>query len=557
MSNQTKKDEDIQKESVNAHHNRNAEQITGHAPFHQTKRIQIQSEPQSDIVPSMLSMNGTTIVDSMKTEDELSQTVELVECGKTETSQKIESFVISSTGSVNQGSSTNIQASQASFPVQFQQSQTVQFDDEPVPRSQENVTIYTTPISAASGHEITYIDENDGTHIGENEDDGIELITSEDCEPPAKTRVLDASSQNITFQTVTNNSNQKFIQIPQTNHTQQILQIQNGDGQTSQIMIIPQNSIFVIPQQGGQSGGQQILLLQSPQTNQTASTSPINPAQKVKVVKVSENSSSINLVEDAAGIAGIKPTQTTCLAIQQPGQRVEFNKEVSSAHIYPSPFSQVPHEDRPHSCSFCYKRFARADECKRHERIHTDTRPFACQYCSRKFTRKDHLRTHTRCHTKEKPYICPICNRGFARSDERIRHAKTHVKKGDGTLEEIKKAMPKPKFDTNKNHHPQPHQQLSIQQTQNGPAHLVLNQVDGTVSLAGGNGQETTRQIITNSNGQAIELKLQSPMDELGLSKQIPIKVLQTVPSVQLQSVQTDTSTGQQTVVREVTINDS
>lgn len=123
------------------------------------------------------------------------------------------------------------------------------------------------------------------------------------------------------------------------------------------------------------------MLLQSPQTNQTASTSPINPAQKVKVVKgkknktvtftglgillagtgfqvkswkttslkdplhknylVSENSSSINLVEDAAGIAGIKPTQTTCLAIQQPGQRVEFNKEVSSAHIYPSPFSQV------------------------------------------------------------------------------------------------------------------------------------------------------------------------------------------------------------------------
>jgi len=36
---------------------------------------------------------------------------------------------------------------------------------------------------------------------------------------------------------------------------------------------------------GGQCGGQQILLLQSPQTNQAASTSPINPAQKVKVVK--------------------------------------------------------------------------------------------------------------------------------------------------------------------------------------------------------------------------------------------------------------------------------
>ena len=43
------REDDIQKESVNAHHNRNAEQITGHAPFHQTKRIQIQSEPQADI----------------------------------------------------------------------------------------------------------------------------------------------------------------------------------------------------------------------------------------------------------------------------------------------------------------------------------------------------------------------------------------------------------------------------------------------------------------------------------------------------------------------------
>ncbi|CAG5098941.1 Oidioi.mRNA.OKI2018_I69.XSR.g16107.t2.cds [Oikopleura dioica] len=477
-------------------------------------------------LPSMM-----TTIESMKTDDELSQTVELVECGKAENTPKIESFVINTPNSVNPGTSGNLQNSQTTF--QFQQT--------------------------ASGHEITYIDENDGTHIGENDEDGIELITSEECEPPTKTRVLDASSQNITFQTVSNSSNQKFIQIPQTNQTQQILQIQNGDGQTSQIMIIPQNSIFVIPQQGGQNGGQQILLLQSPQANQTTTSNPVSPSQKVKVVKVSENSSSINLVEDAAGIAGIKPTQTTLIP---PGQRVEFNKEVSTAHIYPSPFSQVPHEDRPHSCSFCYKRFARADECKRHERIHTDTRPFACQYCTRKFTRKDHLRTHTRCHTKEKPYVCPICNRGFARSDERIRHAKTHVKKGDGTLEEIKKAMPKPKFDTNKNHTSSPsnHSPVQQQSPQNShqTPHLVLNQINGTVSVAGSTGQESARQILTNANGQAIELKLQSPMDDLGLSnaisKQIPIKVIQTVP---LQSVQTTDASGQQTVVREVTINDS
>lgn len=47
-------------------------------------------------------------------------------------------------------------------------------------------------------------------------------------------------------------------------------------------------------------------------------------------------------------------------------------------------YLQVPVEERPHSCSFCYKRFARADECKRHERIHTDTRPFGNIHISKK-----------------------------------------------------------------------------------------------------------------------------------------------------------------------------
>ena len=88
-----------------------------------------------------------TTIESMKTDDELSQTVELVECGKAENTPKIESFVINTPNSVNPGTSGNLQNSQTTF--QFQQSQPVQFEDEPVPRSQENVTIYTTPISAA------------------------------------------------------------------------------------------------------------------------------------------------------------------------------------------------------------------------------------------------------------------------------------------------------------------------------------------------------------------------------------------------------------------------
>ena len=79
--------------------------------------------------------------------------------------------------------------------------------------------------------------------------------------------------------------------------------------------------------------------------------------------------------------------------IEQPNQRGASGQAsvVDGRHHYPSPFSQVlfnlknlkiiskkvPVEERPHSCTFCYKRFARADECKRHERIHTDTRPFS------------------------------------------------------------------------------------------------------------------------------------------------------------------------------------
>ncbi|VDP67550.1 unnamed protein product [Echinostoma caproni] len=76
----------------------------------------------------------------------------------------------------------------------------------------------------------------------------------------------------------------------------------------------------------------------------------------------------------------------------------------------------------------CTKRFARIDELKRHQRIHSDVKQFVCESCNKGFTRSDHLMTHRRTHTGERPYPCFHCERRFARSDERNRHSKVHFR---------------------------------------------------------------------------------------------------------------------------------
>jgi uncharacterized Zn-finger protein len=95
----------------------------------------------------------------------------------------------------------------------------------------------------------------------------------------------------------------------------------------------------------------------------------------------------------------------------------------------PRPKKQL--KEKKYKCEWanCDKAFYRADELKRHTRVHTKEKPFPCPHCDRHFARSDHVRTHVRIHTGEKPYKCDYCSKCFARSDERLRHHKVHEKR--------------------------------------------------------------------------------------------------------------------------------
>merc|ERR1712093_322998 len=110
--------------------------------------------------------------------------------------------------------------------------------------------------------------------------------------------------------------------------------------------------------------------------------------------------------------------------------KVEANQS-SSAPVSPKTKGKKQPKEKKYACNWenCTKAFYRADELKRHTRVHTKEKPFPCPHCDRHFARSDHVRTHVRIHTGEKPYKCKYCPKSFARSDERLRHHKVHEKR--------------------------------------------------------------------------------------------------------------------------------
>merc|ERR1711990_174019 len=109
--------------------------------------------------------------------------------------------------------------------------------------------------------------------------------------------------------------------------------------------------------------------------------------------------------------------------------KTEAASPPASPQIRKTPKKQP--KEKKYACTWenCTKAFYRADELKRHTRVHTKEKPFPCPHCDRHFARSDHVRTHVRIHTGEKPYKCKYCPKSFARSDERLRHHKVHEKR--------------------------------------------------------------------------------------------------------------------------------
>ena len=51
---------------------------------------------------------------------------------------------------------------------------------------------------------------------------------------------------------------------------------------------------------------------------------------------------------------------------------------------------------------------------------------WTCSYCGRRFAKAEHHHRHMLTHTKQRPYRCSICLKSFSRQDTLSRHGRTH-----------------------------------------------------------------------------------------------------------------------------------
>ncbi len=96
------------------------------------------------------------------------------------------------------------------------------------------------------------------------------------------------------------------------------------------------------------------------------------------------------------------------------------------------PLETCPQNDQGHQksylCDMCGRCFTSRQYLKNHVKIHTNDRAFPCDVCDKRFITSSELRKHQWCHRTEKPYCCGNCSFTTALRGNFTRHLKTHEK---------------------------------------------------------------------------------------------------------------------------------
>jgi uncharacterized Zn-finger protein len=82
----------------------------------------------------------------------------------------------------------------------------------------------------------------------------------------------------------------------------------------------------------------------------------------------------------------------------------------------------VPEESKAFKCTStdCNRNFNRADNLRRHMRVHTGEKPYACSWpgCDKRFAQSGAAKEHLRVHTGEKPFACTFAGCGKVRAEQ-------------------------------------------------------------------------------------------------------------------------------------------